>query len=86
MYTLTLILSWQLAGPVAEVDSHPMFVDTLRGQIHLTGFTSWSACMNYKYTLPVLLNGASQPYSVKSKSCHTAAYLGQAEEPAVTAQ
>jgi len=86
MYTLTLILSWQLAGPVAELDTHPMFVDTLGGKIHLTGFASWSACMNYNYQLPVLLNGVAQPYVVKSKSCHTPAYLGQGVDPSVPAQ
>jgi len=70
MYTLTLVLSWQLAGPVAEVDNHPMFVDTLGGQIHLTGFTSRSSCLAYKYNMPVSLNGTSQPYTITSRSCH----------------
>ena len=82
MYVLTLILSWQLAGPIAELDNHQMFVDTLGGQIHLTGFPNWSTCMAYKYTLPVTLNGAPQPYTVTSKNCHTAQYLGLAADPA----
>lgn len=85
MYVLTLMLSWQLAGPIAELDNHPMYLDTLAGQVHLMGFSSWTACMNYKYSLPVTLNGAPQPYKVTGKTCHTAAYLGlTAEVPAGT--
>ena len=82
MYVLTLILSWQLAGPIAELDTHPMFVDTLRGRIHLTGFPSLSACMNYQYTMPVTLNGSPQPYTVSGRSCKTASNLGAAADPA----
>ena len=80
MYTLTLVLAWHLAGAVAELDSHPMFVDTMGGQIHLTGFTSRSACMAYKYNMPVALNGATQPYTVTSRSCHPAS-TRTADEP-----
>ena len=70
MYTLTLVLAWVLTGPVAELDGHPMFVDTLGGQIHLTGFPDRASCMGYQYSLPVQLNGVAQPYQVVSKSCH----------------
>ena len=69
MYTLTLLLSWQLVGPIAELDNHPMYVDTLRGRIHLTGFKSLAACMAYKYAMPVALNGTPQPYVVAGRSC-----------------
>ena len=86
MYTLTLILSWQLAGPVAELDSHQMFVDTLGGQIHLTGFASRSACMAYQYNMPVSLNGTPQPYVVTSRSCRSTSRHGAAAEMDATAE
>jgi hypothetical protein len=83
MYTLTLILSWHLAGAVAELDNHPMYVDTMGGQIHLTGFKSRSACLNYKYSMPVQLNGAAQPYSITSRSCTAAKSSTAVDEEAI---
>ena len=59
-----------------------MFIDTLRGYIHLTGFPSLSAPMNYQYTMPVTLNGSPPPHTVTGRSCKAASGLGVAADPA----
>ncbi len=71
MYALTLVLAWHLTWAVAGLDSHPTNVDTMGGQIHLTGFTSRSACMAHEFSMPVALNGTPQPYTETSKTCRT---------------
>lgn len=72
MWVLTLYLSWSLPQAIAEVDGHPMYVDTARGQIHFTGFATKSECQAFVFdstTFPVQVLGLPHAFTVTDRSC-----------------
>lgn len=80
IYTLRPVLVRKLAGAVAKLDGHPIFGDTMGGQIHLAGFTSRGACLACKYRMPVTLKGAAPPLTISTHTCHATA-TRSANEP-----
>jgi hypothetical protein len=74
MYTLILFLAWSLpTDPLVEIQDatglHQVYLRTHSGSVTIPGFSTWHDCQNFKFNVPVTLNGVPMPYTVSERRC-----------------